>query len=64
MNTNQIHNHTIATYKSNLIAFNNRIKRAAEISTENLGQVFDNVTLTDHAGALVTYKSVRNRMIY
>ena len=63
MNTNQIHNHTVATYKSNLIALNNKIKRAAEISTENLRQVFDDVTSTDHAGALVTYKSVRNTMI-
>lgn len=61
--TKQMHNHTQAAYKSNLIALNNKLKRAAEISTENLRHVFDDVTSTDQAGALVTYKNVRNTMI-
>ena len=59
----QIHNHTEAAYKSNIIALNNRLKRAAETSTDNLRHVFDDVTSTDQAGALVTYKDVRNTMV-
>ena len=51
----QIHNHTEAAYKSNIIALNNRLKRAAETSTNNLRHVFDDITSTDQAGALVTY---------
>ena len=58
-----MHNHTEAAYKSNLIVLNNKLKCAAEISTENLRHVFDDVTSTDQTGALVTYKKVRNTMI-
>ena len=58
-----MHNHIEAAYKSNLVVLNNKLKRAAEISTENLRHVFDDVTSTDQAGALVTYKKVRNTMI-
>ncbi|KAI6646365.1 hypothetical protein LOD99_9236 [Oopsacas minuta] len=57
------HNHTEASYGSSLIVLNNRIKRAAESSTGNLREIFDDVTSTDQAGALVSYRSVRNTMV-
>ena len=47
----QNHCHTEEAYKSKLIALNNKIKRAAENSTDSLRQVFDQVTASDEAGA-------------
>ncbi|KAI6657091.1 hypothetical protein LOD99_15877 [Oopsacas minuta] len=57
------HNHPEASYESSVIVLNNRIKRAAESSTGNLREIFDDVTSTDQAGALVSYRSVRNTMV-
>ena len=51
----QFHNHTEASNKSCVILLNNRIKRAAESSTENLRKIFDEVTSTDQAGALLSH---------
>ena len=60
---NKDHCHTIEAYKSEIIILNNKIKRAAEISTENPRQVFDNATSGDQAGALISYRNVRNTML-
>ena len=59
----QVHCHTQETYHSDIIALKNQIKLAAQRSTENLRQVFDDVTSVDGAGALVTYKNLRNTML-
>ena len=48
---------------SSVIVLNNKIKRAAESSTENLREIFDEVTSGDQAGALLSYRSVRNTMV-
>ena len=50
----QNHCHTEEAYKSKLIALNNKIKRAAENSTDSLRQVFDQVTASDEAGIIQT----------
>ena len=58
-----VHSHTEADYQSDIISLKNRIKRRAEASTKSLRQVFDDVTSSDQAGAMVTYKNVRNTML-
>ena len=59
----QVHCHTQENYHSDIIALKNQIKLAAQRSTENLRQVFDDVTSGDGAGALVSYKNLRNTML-
>ena len=49
--------------KSEVINLNSRIKRAAETSTDSLRQVFDDVTGSDQANALVSYKHLRKTML-
>ena len=47
----QEHNHTPAVYNSDTIQLRNKLKRAAENSTLNLREIFDNQTSDDPAGA-------------
>ena len=58
-----VHSHTEADYQSDIITLKNKIKLRAETSTESLRQVFDDVTSSDQAGDMVTYKNVRNTML-
>ena len=60
---NKNHCHSEEAYQSDIITLNNKIKRAAETTTENLRAVFDNVTSKDEAGASITYQRVRNTML-
>ena len=56
------HNHSQSDYNSDSIVLANRIKRAAESSTENLREIFDNECRNSSAGFSLTFRKLESTM--
>ena len=56
------HNHSQAEHESDIIVLANRIKRAAESSTDNLGKIFDNECRNSLAASSLTFKKLESTM--
>ena len=54
------HNHSQSDHKSDSIVLENRIKRAAESSTENLREIFDNECRNSSAGSSLTFRKLES----
>ena len=59
----QDHNHAPAVYNSETIKLRNKLKRAAENSTLNLREMFDDQTRDEEAGASIAYCQIRNSLV-
>ena len=59
----QDHNHTPTVYNSETIKVRNKLKRAAQNSTLNLRELFDDQTRDEQAGASTAHCQIRNSLI-
>ena len=57
------HSHSKDDYKSESIVLSNSIKRSAEVSTENLREIFNNECRDSPAGCTLTFRQLESTMV-